>query len=320
LNWRLQFFECLIYIQQDMSINCISPKHRVVTLDYSGSSLATNTNNIKKRCNSSDSNSDIPGMVPSVSTQSCSSEVSETDSISTRDRRQGGAQSPRSIFQRFWTSPTHTKSLEQSVDEDEEILERLSKLQLPSANEIGECSTSPTTAKVIYPTRHTMCSTSAAVEDVVDPKASRITRKTSIDDMSIGYQAVTTPPASTRRQILPTPPPQQLKPYNSPTQSKQDQLSHNVVSRGGGGDRNWSSTGELPSRRPSQSCLRKTRYSSCNAIDDAELLRQLHEEDQKGMPLKKSRSVSFYSEVSVFEFNVVKDEIKSQEGWSKYFA
>ena len=301
-----------------MSINCISPKHRVVTLDYSGSSLA-NTNNIKKRCNSSDSNSDIPGMVPSVSTQSCSSEVSESDSISTRGQ---GAQSPRSIFQRFWTSPTHTKSLEQSVDEDEEekILERLSKLQLPSANEIGECSTSSTAAKVVYPPdRHKMCTTSAtAVEDAVDPKASRITRKTSIDDMSIGYQAVPTPPTSTRRQILPTPPPQQLKPY--PAQSKQDQLSHNVVSRNGCGERNWSSTGELPSRRPSQSCLRKTRYSSCNAIDDAELLRQLHEEDQKGMPLKKSRSVSFYSEVSVFEFNVVKDEIRSQEGWSKYFA
>lgn len=303
-----------------MSINCISPKHRVVTLDYSGSSLA-NTNNIKKRCNSSDSSSDIPGMVPSVCTQSCSSDVSETDSISTRG--QGGAQSPRSIFQQFWTSPTHTKSLEQNVDENEEekVLERLSKLQLPSANEIGECSTSSTAAKVVYPTdRHKICSTSAAVEDIADPKASRITRKRSMDDMSIGYQAVPTPPASTRRQILPTPPPQQLKPYNSPAQSKQDQLSHNVVSRDGGRERNWSSTGELLSRRPSQSCLRKTRYSSCNAIDDAELLRQLHEEDQKGMPLKKSRSVSFYSEVSVFEFNVVKDEIKSQEGWSKYFA
>ena len=309
-----------LYTLQDMSINCISPKHRVVTLDYSGSSLATTSIN-KNRCNSSDSSSDIPGMVPSVSTQSCSSEVSETDSISTASRAQG-AQSPRSIFQRFWTSPTHTKSLEQSVDDKEEeeaLLERLSTLQLPSANETGECSTSSTAAKVVYPTdRHKICNTSAAaVEDVVDPKASRITRKKSIDDMSIGYQAVPTPPSSTRRQILPTPPPQQLKPY--PTQSKQDQLSHNVVSRGSG-ERNWSSTGELLSRRPSQSCLRKTRYSSCTAIDDAELLRQLHEEDQKGMPLKKSRSVSFYSEVSVFEFNVVKDEIRSQEGWSKYFA
>ena len=120
------------------------------------------------------------------------------------------------------------------------------------------------------------------------------------------------PKLSPRRQILPTPPP--------PPPLALD----NIVPPS---DRTvWSSSRSVH-KRPSHSCLRRSRYTrSCSAIDDADNIAAAASTIQAGGRIKK-RSVSFEGEVSVFEFN---DRNYSEEGredvsifdqlaWSKLF-
>ena len=122
------------------------------------------------------------------------------------------------------------------------------------------------------------------------------------------------PKLSPRRQILPTPPPPPLLALDSILPP-----SDRTV---------WSSSSTRSvHKRPSHSCLRRSRYTrSCSAINDASRLDDIMLAEQVGGRIKK-RSVSFDGEVSVFEFN---DRNYSEEGredvsifdqlaWSKLF-
>jgi len=164
-------------------------------------------------------------------------------------------------------------------------------------------------------------------------------------------------PITPRRQILPSvaapPPPLHAAAETAAAtlSSVQDQARFNCTATPlrGGSSRTWSSTTSLI-KRPTHSCLRPSRYS-CSIIDERRLA-SLHQElnnekttatkdEEDGgsseekeattsaiearSQMKRSKSVSFYSEVSVFEFFVCNKLFDnphgcSSEGWSKYFT
>lgn len=185
-------------------------------------------------------------------------------------------------------------------------------------------------------------------------------RSSSIDDTTIDYSMKnkSRSPITPRRQILPSvaapPPPSPLhataETGAATLSSVQDQARFNCKATplGGGSSRTWSSTTSLI-KRPTHSCLRPSRYS-CSIIDERSLS-SLHQElnndktvtkdEEDGgsseekeattsaiearSQMKRSKSVSFYSEVSVFEFFVCNKLFDnphgcSSEGWSKYFT
>ena len=183
-------------------------------------------------------------------------------------------------------------------------------------------------------------------------------RSSSIDDTTIDYSMKnkSRSPITPRRQILPSvaapPPPSPLHAATTETLSSvQDQARFNCTATPlrGGSSRTWSSTTSLI-KRPTHSCLRPSRYS-CSIIDERSLS-SLHQElnndkttatkdEEVGgsseeeeantstiearSQMKRSKSVSFYSEVSVFEFFVCNKLFDnphgcSSEGWSKYFT
>lgn len=186
-------------------------------------------------------------------------------------------------------------------------------------------------------------------DDCVDDRSSSATPP-------CGPSTTSTP----RRRILPPPPPpavvtpmRMLLPppedhyydeydYSRPSAaSRRNSLTRRPWSsttalggRGGGGDRRCGAP-------PSRSCLRKSRYSfsSCDDRDLAEAaslaslvaparlhpgLRNWGHVDLSASSSSSSpdmsRSVSFYSEVSVVEYSVPQEQRRSQEGWSRYFA
>jgi hypothetical protein len=224
--------------------------------------------------------------------------------------------SPRSIFSRYWSSPTHKNSLLEKDDEDE-VLARLSTL-LPSMNDDeNDSDEAGRSAKVVHQA----------------PIVQSIEQKTSFDDASIDYQPPQPKMRTPRRQILPTPPP------STSVSSSLIMPRHQLR-------RNWCSTSALM-KGPNQSCLRKARYS-CSVIAGtsgetsaarAEMSSRLHHNLRNNGHLdlhtqgsgrrpradsdirdELKKSVSFYSQVSVFEFAVPPDQRRSQKGWSKYFA
>lgn len=186
-------------------------------------------------------------------------------------------------------------------------------------------------------------------------------RSSSIDDTTIDYSMKnkSRSPITPRRQILPSvaapPPPSPLhataETGAATLSSVQDQARFNCKATPlrGGSSRTWSSTTSLI-KRPTHSCLRPSRYS-CSIIDERSLS-SLHQElnnekttatkdEEDGgssdeeeattstiearSQMKRSKSVSFYSEVSVFEFFVCNKLFDnphgcSSEGWSKYFT
>ena len=126
------------------------------------------------------------------------------------------------------------------------------------------------------------------------------------------------PKLSPRRQILPTPPP----PPPLALESIVPPSDRTV----------WSSSSRSIHKRPSHSCLRRSRYTrSCSAIDDASRLDNITSTVQAVGRIKsiKKRSVSFVGEVSVFEFDDKKlyseengredVSIFDQLAWSKLF-
>ena len=262
--------------------------------------------------------SPAPALITSASLQSFSE--SDNDSLSSSPRP---ALSPtnttcsnnirvgsgRSIFDKYWTSPTHKKSLEKDGDdEDEEVLKRLSTLQLPLADE-DEDSDQKTCAIIHHPATNV----SPKTDKISPPTAMSKERKSSFDDTSIKYSTPTRP-RTQRRQILPTPPPPSVS--SSLTIPRSRPQAQMLLS-----PRGWSSTSALL-KRPSQSCLRKSRYSSFSGVVDTGVGEEEngshnnHEDELK----KENRTsrVSFYSQVSVFEYH---EQIqRSQKGWSKYFA
>lgn len=260
------------------------------------------------RSNSSGSagrSSPAPALIPSTSLQSFSE--SDTDSLSSSPHpalspstRVGG----RSIFDKYWTSPTHKKRLEKDDTEEEEaVLKRLSTLQLPLADEEEDDSDQKTCA-IIHPATTT---TASPKTDKISPSTTTDReRKTSFDDTSIKYSTPTRP-RTQRRQILPTPPPPSLS--SSLTIPRSRPQAQMLLS-----PRGWSSTSALL-KRPSQSCLRKSRYSSFSGVVPAENGADINQDELKK---ENTTRVSFYSQVSVFEYH---EQIqRSQKGWSKYFA
>lgn len=251
-------------------------------------------------CSGSGRTSPAPALITSASLQSFSE--SDTDSLSSSphpalsssfNNRVGTG---RSIFDKYWTSPTHKKSLEKDADDEEEeaLLKRLSTLQLPLADE--EDDSDQRTCAIIHP-----ATTASPKTNKISPSTTtgRSTEEQkSFDDTSINYSTPPSPARTQRRQILPTPPPPSVS----------SSLTVGLLS-----PRGWSSTSALLKGPPSQSCLRKSRYSSFSGIVSPE-------NDASNDELKKENRtrVSFYSQVSVFEYH---EQIqRSQKGWSNYFA
>lgn len=258
-------------------------------------------------CGSPDDGS-IPGMIMlSSSLQTFSDSDNDSLSSSFRSMSHTGRSpaSPRSLFRSYWSSPTHKNNLENDQDD---ALERLQKLKLPFTDDWDHEDSSTVVQAPLGEPNDQM--------------------QGSVDDTSVAYQAASLihPARSARRQILPTPPPPSAM-SSSLLLPRRQQLFAPPSGR------LWSSTTALLLKRSNQSCLRKSRYS-CSAIptgDKVMGVKRLHHglrndgcrdlrygKDVHGDDLKKS--VSFYSHVSVFEFDVPSDKQKSQKDWSAYFA
>jgi len=275
---------------------------------------------------SSDDSNVIPEMIMASSLHSYSETKGDNDSLCSNTRLMARAQSfessPRSIFGSYWSSPAHRKSLEgiHCDDEDENAaMDRLHAVQLPLID--GD-------------TDHKKSSSSADANKIV---RGSIEPKKSYDDHSVEYQAATLVPNSTRSprgQILPTPPPSTA--VSSSLVQPRGKLQFLLAPRTPLSARKSLSTSALL-KGPCWSCLRKSRYS-CSSIvthrDAASTGRLHHEIRNNGFhdlqqhttspssilrdELKKS--VSFYSQVTVFEFAVPQDQEKSQKGWPKQFV
>ena len=279
------------------------------------------------------------------------------DSLSSSGRRsQSPAMSPRSIFHSYWSSPQTKTLLPDGINsdgggddraDDTDVLERLRTLKLPLSDDGNDG------VGVAFPARP------AALVVVVRPTAARVSdvaslpRRPSIDDDGVvdhSSSATTSQcdPSTTistpRRQILPSPPPPTvvtlmrmlLPPPEDHYYDEYDYSRPSAASRRNSLTRRpWSSTTALGGRGggdrdkrcsapPSRSCLRKSRYSSLSSSDVRDLAEaaalRLHPGLRNPSSPDMSRSVSFYSEVSVLEYAVPREQRRSQEGWSRYFA
>jgi hypothetical protein len=245
----------------------------------------------------------------------------------------------------------------------EEEVELLHKLALPFVDEGEPSSSLPSSSsssgsitKTTTTLRKSASAQAAPIKTTALPTIPQ--RRSSIDDTTIDYSMKnkSRSPITPRRQILPSvaapPPPLHAAAETAAAtlSSVQDQARFNCTATPlrGGSSRTWSSTTSLI-KRPTHSCLRPSRYS-CSIIDERRLS-SLHQElnndktatkDEDGRSseeeneeeataiearsqMKRSKSVSFYSEVSVFEFFVCNKLFDnphgcSSEGWSKYFT
>jgi hypothetical protein len=249
-------------------------------------------------------------------------------------------------------------------EEEEELLHKLalpfvdegdsSSSSLPSSS-----SSSGNITKTTTTLRKSASAQAAPIKTTALPTIPH--RSSSIDDTTIDYSMKnkSRSPITPRRQILPSvaapPPPPPLhaaaETAAATLSNVQDQARFNCTATPlrGGSSRTWSSTTSLI-KRPTHSCLRPSRYS-CSIIDERRLA-SLHQElnnekttatkdEEDGgsseekeattsaiearSQMKRSKSVSFYSEVSVFEFFVCNKLFDnphgcSSEGWSKYFT
>jgi hypothetical protein len=294
----------------------------------------------------STSNDDIPEMIMSASLQSFES-LHDSLPLS-GSRSQSPTVSPRSIFHSYWSSPK-TKTLPDGKNNDggddradDDILERLRTLKMPLSERGTDGAGGDSPARA------------AAVVVVVRPTADGVVEHRSSATSRCGPSTIST----LRRQILPPPPPpaavspmRMLSPP-SPEDHYYDEYDYDYCStharrRNSLTRRPWSSTTALGGRPrcapPSRSCLRKSRYSFSSSGDrdlaeaaalassaaPARLhlgLRNRGHVDLVGSATSTSpssdmsRSVSFYSEVSVVEYAVPREQRRSQEGWSRYCA
>ena len=279
---------------------------------------------------SDDINGSIPDMIMSASFQSFPESDNSSLSSSTRslNRAQSPVIAPRSIFGSYWSSPTYKNSIDETINDDEDgVLARLQTLQFPLVNDLDADDGEE--------------SSSAASNKIFQALIISVEQKTSFNDASIDYQVAlpstqTRPP---RRQILPTPPPTTA--VSSSLILSRCKFQHQPFLQ-----RKSFSTTALLKGSSHQSCLRKSRYS-CSAIvtsSEAAVVGRLHHglrndgyhdllhhDSQPAAAIscgnrpydlrdELKKSVSFYSEVSVFEFAVPIDEQRSQKGWSDYFA
>lgn len=280
-------------------------------------------------------NTMLPEIVPisssgSFSDSTISSERASPATLST------SPVSPRSIFKNYWDSPSscsgggggeNLKAQKGSRGtKEEELLHKLSSLSLPLVggdDEDDEQQPSSTTDGCT-PKTSLMRSSSAQAAPSPNMVNTKAFRRPYVDDSNIDYgRDKKRPGASTpRRQILPTvvtpPPPSAVPTRELPR----------VVALREQTQRPWSSTTTLL-KRPTHSCLRPSRYS-CSMIDERELAHQHQDETSEDAAaaiaaraaLSRSKSVSFYSQVSVFEF--VKygtgGMMEPSKDWSKYFG
>ena len=185
--------------------------------------------------------------------------------------------SSRSIFKNYWSS--------KSVGEEEHLSRALDSLQLPFATTPDESSSCPAVDKVQEPSQK-------------DHFKQAPPRQSSIDNTSISNRQTPVDRSPQRRQILPAPPKSYAK--LPPRPSRESRA------------RRWSSTSALI-KKPGSSCLRPSRYSFSGSLND---VKQADPPSSRSMPMLK-KEVSFYAQVSVFEFTVPQE--KRSEGWSNYF-
>lgn len=271
---------------------------------------------------SDDDSNGIPEMIACASFQSESDNDSLSSSTRSLNRGQSPTLLPRSIFGSYWSSPMHKKNLEEiNGNGEDEAMARLRTLQVSSVNGNDDTDVE--------------FSSNWAVE----PKT-----KKSFDDASIDYQAALAsdaPTSTPRRKILPTPPP----PTAISSSLIQPKRRPHFLLSPLGGEKKCFSTTTLLKRLPYQSCLRKSRYSCSAIVTHSEVVsvRRLHhglrnngyqDLHHQGVSLAASsrdkrpndlrdefkKSVSFYSQVSVFEFAVPQIQRSSQKVWSSYFA
>lgn len=192
----------------------------------------------------------------------------------------------RSIFGRYWSS--------KGLDDESELSRKLCSLQMPLVTVDDENS---------QPAASTKEHEALPSDDLKHSPPRKLC--VSSDDTSIPYRLPPAPDKSPtqRRQILPPPP----QPVAIPKQACAKSCC-----------RPWSSTSAL-TRKPSGSCLRPSRYSfsgssSSACLNDVDAVQARTR--RPSHPLQK-KEVSFYAQVSVFEFTVPQDQ--SSEGWSNYF-
>jgi hypothetical protein len=192
--------------------------------------------------------------------------------------------SPRSIFKSYWLSP-------KGIDEEEELSRKLSSLQMPLVTANDDES-----SIIAIDEEH-----EPSTKDDLNEAPNKICL--SSDDTAISYKI---PPAperpSRRRQILPNPP-------QSPVPPKPTCLRSCC--------RPWSSTSALI-RKPSGSCLRPSRYSFSGSPSAAASLDDVTKIQESTAHSHHKKEVSFYAQVSVFEFTVPQEQ--RSDGWSKYFV
>jgi hypothetical protein len=279
----------------------------------------TRLNRTRSNDSASSSSCDIPKMIM------CDDCDSMNDSISSRGRSQSPIASPRSIFHSYWTSSKKVLNGKNDYLDDnycaDDVLERLRTLKMPPSDVDGNDACGDSSATVVHPARPT----STPRRQILPPPPAPSSVVTPLwmllppDEDRHYYDEYDQPPPHHRRNSL------TKRPWSSAT---------SLLGGGRGGGRRG-----VP---PSQSCLRKSRYSFSAGDDNGDLsvaaalaasaaparlhpgLRNMGHADLRASSTSTtsdmSRSVSFYSEVSVVEYAVPMEQQRSQEGWSRYFA
>lgn len=289
-----------------------------------------------------DNNRMLPEIVPVSSLGSFSDSTISSERASPATTLSTSPVSPRSIFKNYWDSSSScggagddlkspsTQQKGSRGTKEEELLYKLSSLSLPLVDDEDDAQQQPSSSTdECSPKTSLMRSSSAQAAPSPKMVSTKTSRRPSVDDSTIDYgRNKKRPGASTpRRQILPTvvaPPPP------PPPAVAASELPHVVTLRGGQTQRPWSSTTALI-KRPTHSCLRPSRYS-CSMIHERELAQQQHQDTSEDAAataaaiatragLSRSKSVSFYSQVSVFEFvKYGPGGMEPSKDWSKYFG
>ncbi|KAL7518914.1 hypothetical protein ACHAWX_003715 [Stephanocyclus meneghinianus] len=193
--------------------------------------------------------------------------------------------SPRSIFKCYWEGS-------KSFIHQDVLSPKFQNLHLPLVMANEDTSSSHPLVGIEE--------TEASSDNVVDKAPANMLSST--EDTSVSDMLVSPPDRSPtrRRQILPPPPTSSFRPKPPCTKPC---------------CRPWSSTSALMNK-PKGSCLRPSRYSFSGS-NSASLLLAGAEVASTSRPVLK-KEVSFYSQVSVFEFTVPQE--KRGDGWSKYFV
>lgn len=260
-----------------------------------------------RNCICDGSGSSVPDMVKTPPLHS-HFEDDEDDSLSSSlrsvDLSRHRPSTPRSIFPRYWSShPSPKISVGENITSD-----------VDDAHVDGDHEEDDVLTRL-----HTV----AAAVHKFAPVSNTLEPKGSWNDAPLKCRQAPPSPVS-RRQILPTPPPTTvissslLQPRRPAPTLPRAALRRQARSTP-------ALLGHPHGRRAS--CLRPARYS-CPALAPATPATpvrggrtgaRLHRGLRNDGRVALAKSVSFYAEVSVFEF-VPPDPGRSQKGWSRYFA